>query len=137
MRAIPGVQSAGLTSTLPFGGNYNDSVILAEGYQMAPGESLISPSRVRVTPGFFEVMRIPLKRGRLFDGRDTKDAQRVVIVDERLARKFWPGRDPIGRRLQWDIPDGPFLEVVGVAAETVTSSSTGTVSVWLPVPDGT
>jgi len=97
--ALPGVTQAGATSNIPFGGRYSDSVILAEGYQMMPGESLISPSRIRVTPGFFEAMRVPLKRGRLFDGRDTKDAQRVVIVDERLARKFWPGRDPIGRRM--------------------------------------
>jgi len=97
--ALPGVTQAGATSNIPFGGRYSDSVILAEGYQMAPGESLISPSRVRVTPGFFEAMRIPLKRGRLFDGRDTKGTPRVAIVDERLARKFWPGRDPIGRRM--------------------------------------
>jgi predicted permease len=93
------VTEAGATSSIPFGGSYSDSVILAEGYQMAPGESLISPTRIRVTPGFFEAMRIPLVRGRLFDGRDTKDAPRVVIVDDRLARKFWPGRDPIGRRM--------------------------------------
>jgi predicted permease len=99
IEALPGVTQAGVTSNIPFGGRYSDSVILAEGYQMMPGESLISPSRVRITPGFFEAMRIPLKRGRLFDGRDMKDAQRVVIVDERLAQKFWPGRDPIGRRM--------------------------------------
>jgi predicted permease len=99
IEALPGVARVGATSNIPFGGNYSDSVILAEGYQMMPGESVISPSRLRVTPAFFEAMRIPLKRGRLFDGRDTKDAQRVVIVDERLAQKFWPGRDPIGRRM--------------------------------------
>jgi len=97
--ALPGVVKAGATSNLPFGGRYTDSVILAEGYQMKPGESVVSPSRVHVMPGFFEAVRIPLKRGRVFDERDTKDAQRVVIVDERLARKFWPGRDPIGRRM--------------------------------------
>ncbi|HSP91051.1 MAG TPA: FtsX-like permease family protein, partial [Vicinamibacterales bacterium] len=97
--ALPGVEGAGATSNVPFGGRYSDSVILAEGYQMQPGESLISPSRIRVTPGFFETMRIPLKRGRLFDGRDAKDTPRVIIVDERLAQKFWPGQDPVGRRM--------------------------------------
>jgi predicted permease len=124
--ALPGVARAGATSSIPFGGSYSDSVILAEGYQMAPGESLISPTRIRVTPGFFEAMRIPLVRGRLFDGRDTKDAPRVVIVDDRLARKFWPGRDPIGRRMYF--PSDPadllatndeteWLTVVGVVGE--------------------
>jgi predicted permease len=99
--ALPGVAQAGATSNIPFGGRYSDSVILAEGYQMKPGESVITPSRIRVTPGFFEAMRIPLKRGRVFDARDARDAQRVVIVDERLAQKFWPGRDPIGRRMYY------------------------------------
>jgi len=99
VQALPGVVKAGATTTIPFGGRYNDSVILAEGYQMLPGESVISPSRLVITPGYVEAMRIPLKRGRLFDNRDTKGAQRVVIVDERLAKRFWPGRDPLGRRM--------------------------------------
>ena len=60
---------------------------------------MLSPIRVHVTSGYFEAMRIPLRRGRFFSDRDTGDRQHVVIVDERLARKFWPGRDPIGRRM--------------------------------------
>jgi predicted permease len=99
VRALPGVVKAGATSNVPFGGRYNDSVILAEGYQMLPGESVISPSRHVITPGYFEAMRIPLRRGRLFDDRDKNGAQHVVIVDDRLAKKFWPGRDPLGRRM--------------------------------------
>jgi predicted permease len=99
IRALPGVMHAGATSSIPFGDNHSDSVILAEGYQMQPGESVISPTRVEVTPGYFEAMRIPLRHGRFFDDRDTRDARHVVVVDERLARKFWPGRDPIGRRM--------------------------------------
>ena len=57
IRNVPGVMSAGATTIIPFGGNHNDSVILAEGYQMKPGESLISPMQVNVTPGYFETMR--------------------------------------------------------------------------------
>jgi predicted permease len=99
IRALPGVMNAGATSSIPFGDNHSDSVILAEGYQMQPGESVISPTRVEVTSGYFEAMRIPLRHGRFFDDRDTRDARHVVVMDERLARKFWPGRDPIGRRM--------------------------------------
>jgi predicted permease len=61
IRTVPGVTAAGLTSNIPFGGDFSDSVILAEGYQMAPGESLISPYRVVVTPGYMEALKLPLR----------------------------------------------------------------------------
>jgi len=99
IRVIPGVSFAGATEAIPLGNNHNDSVILAEGYQMKPGESLISPLRISVTPGYFEAMGISMVRGRAFDDRDSQTTPRVIIVDERLARHFWPNGDPIGRRM--------------------------------------
>ncbi len=99
VRAIPGVEAAGLTTSIPMGGNYSDSVILAEGYQMSPGESLISPSQQTVSDGYFEAMKIGLVAGRYFDRRDHEKAPRAIIVDERLARKFWPGQDAVGRHM--------------------------------------
>lgn len=99
VRAIPGVEAAGLTTGLPMSGDHSDSVILAEGYQMAPGESLISPVQSRVSDGYFEAMKIRLVRGRYFDARDHERAPRAIIIDERLANKFWPGQDPIGRHM--------------------------------------
>jgi predicted permease len=105
VRALPGIQAAGITSTLPLTGDTNDSVILAEGYVMAKGESLISPFNASVSPGYFEAMSIPLKRGRFFSPSDDDRAPRVIIVDERLARRFWKDQDPIGRRM-WK-PDSP------------------------------
>jgi len=99
VRAIPGVVLAGATNTIPLGGEHNDSVILAEGYQMKPGESIISPLNMHVTSGYFETMGIPIVRGRSFDERDNETAPPVVIVDERLALHFWPNSDPIGRRM--------------------------------------
>jgi predicted permease len=66
---------------------------------MKPGESLISPLSLTVTPGYFEALSIHMVRGRSFDDRDSESAPRVVIVDERLAQHFWPDRDPIGRRM--------------------------------------
>ena len=124
VRALPGVESAALVSNLPMGGSYSDSVILAEGYTMAPGESLISPYRVRISPDYFKTMGIPLERGRAFTASDNESAPGVVIVDERLAQHFWRGQDPVGHRM-WkpDSPDeltkGPgaksrFYTVVGV-----------------------
>jgi predicted permease len=123
VRALPGVTGVGVTDTIPFGGNNSDSVILAEGYQMRPGESLISPSRVVVSPGFFEAMGATLVRGRFFDTRDSATGPKAIIVDEKLARRFWPNGDPVGRRMYrptdinnlLEITDKTvFLTVVGV-----------------------
>jgi predicted permease len=123
IRALPGVAAAGATDTIPFGSNHSDSVILAEGYKMSPGESVISPNQVDVSPGYFEAMGARLARGRFFDARDVKGAPPVVMVDEKLARRFWPNVDPIGRRmyLPTDINNllvvndkTVFLTVVGV-----------------------
>jgi predicted permease len=99
LRALPGVVGVGATDTIPLGGRNSDSVILAEGYQMRPGESVISPSAVDVTPGYFEAMGVKLKSGRFFQDADTAGKLPVAIVDEKLARRFWPDEDPIGRRL--------------------------------------
>jgi predicted permease len=123
VRAVPGVQAAGVTSILPFSGDSSSSVIIAEGYTMAPGESVISPNQLRVSPGYFEALGARPKRGRFFTEADRAGAPRVVIVDERLAQKFWPTSDPIGRRMYLpqrpeDVvspgPSAVWLQVVGV-----------------------
>ena len=123
LRELPGVTAVGATDTIPFGANRSDSVILAEGYQMKPGESVISPRQVDVSTGYFEAIGARLVRGRFFDERDAADAPRVIIVDDKLARRFWPNQDPIGRRmyLPQDINNllaindkTVFLTVVGV-----------------------
>jgi putative ABC transport system permease protein len=127
VRTIPGVESAGVVSTIPFGGDFDDGVIQAEGYRMAPGESLISPYMVLASPGYIETLGIPLKSGRTFKDSDTESSTPVVIVDDRLARKFWPGADPIGRRMfRPEKPDDltapgkntRWLTVIGVVGET-------------------
>ena len=92
---------------------------------MAPGESVVSPHQLYVTPGYLEALRVRLKRGRFFTENDTPPAPGVVIVDERLARLFWGAADPIGRRMY--LPSTPndvnkpgpgvtWLRVVGVVA---------------------
>jgi predicted permease len=126
IREVPGVTMAGATDGLPFADGTSSSAVFAEGYQMKPGESIISPNVLRITPGYLEALGVPLVRGRFFAERDTADAPRVIIVDERLAKKFWPNADPIGRRmfqaekasdLNADLkprPDTKWLQVVGV-----------------------
>lgn len=126
-RSIAGVDQAGVTSTIPMSGDSSASAIFAEGYVMKPGESLIAPSRAVVSDGYFEAMKTTLVKGRFFTPGDTAASPRVAIIDERLAAKFWPGQDPIGRRLYRpddsveDIlaitPNTQFFNVVGVVKE--------------------
>lgn len=122
-QSIAGVEHAGLTSTLPMSGDYSSSVIFAEGYVMKPGESLLSPAQTSVSNGYFEAMNTPLVRGRLFNVADTMQSPLVIIIDEQLAEKFWPGQDPIGRRMYPPAgmddptaitPETRFYNVVGV-----------------------
>jgi putative ABC transport system permease protein len=126
IRALPGVQSAGISSFLPFGWDSSSSVIIPEGYVMKPGESVVSPNRLHVTPGYLEALSVPLRKGRLFTESDADGSPRVIILDEWLAARFWPGADPIGRRVYLpdqatqDIldpgPEATWLQVVGVVA---------------------
>ena len=125
IRALPGVESAGASSFLPFSWDGNSSVVIPEGRPADPSGSVVSPNQLYVTPGYLEAMHVALKRGRLFNDADGPDAPGVVLVDEQLAALFWPGADPIGRRVY--LPDRPedilkpgptvkWLQVVGVVA---------------------
>lgn len=122
VRALPGVESAGLTSSIPLGNDYGMRMILAEGYRPAPGESLVGSYRSAISDGYFETIHTRIVSGRAFDRRDRADAMNTIIVDSRLARRFWPGQDPIGRRMYFpsrgdlfSIPAGtPTFTVVGV-----------------------
>jgi len=105
LRAIPGVSYVGATDAIPLGADHNDSVIFAEGYQMKPGESLVSPLNIAATPGYFETLGIPIVQGRSFNDHDNETAPRAIIVDERLARHFWPNRSPLGARMYF--PNDP------------------------------
>ncbi len=123
-RSIPGVTVAGATNTIPLSGNHNDQVILAEGYQMKQGESILSPLSVDVTPGYFQTMGISMVKGRSFDERDNETVPRVVIVDEQLAKHFWPNSDPIGRRMFFP---GNAQDLLGTDAHTTWLTVIGVV----------
>jgi predicted permease len=123
IRRLPGIEGAGITTNIPFGWDDSSSVIVPEGHVKAPGESVVSPRQVKVTPGYFEALRVPLKKGRFFTASDDEKAPRVIILDERLATLFWPKADPIGRRVYLpktpdDVakpgPDVTWLQVVGI-----------------------
>lgn len=141
VRSLPGVEGAGLSSIIPFSGVGNDSVILAEGYQMTPGESVISPSDVQVTDGYFEAMGAQLVSGRWFTRGDVEGRPRVLIVDERLARRFWPDSDAVGRRMYRPVsaddlfalpPEDQMLTIVGVVRDMRLSAIVDTLETERP-----
>jgi predicted permease len=109
--ALPGVTVASLTDWVPF--NFNRKTVDAypEGYVPRPHESL-ELRRADVTSKYFETLGIPILEGRPFSPDDSESAPRVVVVDQTAANRYWPGQDPLGRKLTvWGHP----FTVVGVA----------------------
>jgi predicted permease len=99
-RALPGAVSAGITTTNPvWGGTWNTSVV-ADSPGLRPDALGLNVNHRLVTPGFFRTLGIPLRRGRVFSSADRGGAEEVAIVSEHMARRLWPGADPIGRRVR-------------------------------------
>jgi putative ABC transport system permease protein len=127
-RSLPGVGAAGVTTTIPFGGNYSNGIILAAGSEPGSAESIVAPHLISASDGYFEAMRIPLLRGRYFDRRDTASSPPVVIVDERLARRFWPGRDAVGQRLLRPANPTGVLDLMRLGPDTRSYTVIGVVA---------
>jgi putative ABC transport system permease protein len=120
VRSIPGVKHSGITTYLPFSGSNNSSVIMIDGRALAPGENPPVPGWNIIDGGYFEAMGIPLLSGRNISDGDGPDSMRVVLVDQFMARKYWPGGDPIGSRLHgFDSKD--MFTVVGVVGSVKTN----------------
>jgi putative ABC transport system permease protein len=116
VKAQPGVESAAVVNYLPLGGANSSDAYLVEGEpQPAPGQESVGRYRV-ATPDYFRTMEISIVRGRAFTEQDKAGVQPVVIVNETLARKHWPGQDPLGKRIRFDGPldKAPWMQVVGV-----------------------
>lgn len=102
IRTLPGVVSAGAISILPMSGRGSSGSFRIEGKEIPEGEQSPHGARWVATPDYFPTIKIPLIRGRYFSERDTADAPGVVIIDEGLARKYWPDEDPIGKRISFE-----------------------------------
>jgi putative ABC transport system permease protein len=93
-----------------------------------------SADRYSISPGYLRTMGIPLLRGRQFDDRDTAASAKVVLVNDSMARKFWPGEDPIGKRLRMGNSKAPLRTVVGVVGDVLHRSLAAphTLQIYLP-----
>ncbi len=118
VRSLPGVQAAAATATLPLsGGNWGRSLTV-EGYPVLPVGQAPMIQHTVVTPGYFRTMGISLLAGRDFTDADAKGSPDVTIVDERLAREYWPNDTPIGKRVRFGPPEDnePWHTVIGVVS---------------------
>jgi putative ABC transport system permease protein len=116
IRALPGVISAGAVDVLPLGGGVRSATFAIEGRATGPNEAPPHSDIRTIAPGYFQTMKIPLLKGRDFTEQDNADGRNVAMIDETLARLYWPGEDPIGKRLNLRFADNltGWREIVGV-----------------------
>jgi putative ABC transport system permease protein len=113
VQQIPGIQSAGLSNVLPLGQQNDREYFTIEKRPLPPGQTLVADFR-RISPRYLNTMGIALLRGRMLSDRDGRDAPPVILIDETLARQYFPGENPLGRRMQlW----GEFREVAGIVSQ--------------------
>jgi putative ABC transport system permease protein len=120
VRAIPGIEFAGMTSILPLSGSNNDNSFHIEG--RPEDQTGVSPDEeVRViTPDYFRVLEIPLLKGRHFTEADTADAPGVIIINQAMAKKYWPGEDALGKRINFGDADPAKIKwftIVGIVSD--------------------
>jgi len=120
LQALPGVTSTGATSNVLFPGEMYKVPFVIEGQPAEPpGQRPFLPNG-EATRDYFQTMGIPLLHGRLFEQADTiENAPPVIIINEAMARRYWPQQDPIGRRLKFDDPNfkSPWFTIVGVVGD--------------------
>jgi predicted permease len=113
VQQIPGIQSAGLTDVLPLGQQNDREYFTIENRPLPQGETLVADFR-RISPHYLKTMGIALLQGRTLTERDVRDAPPVILIDETLARHYWPNENAIGRRMWlW----GKSREVVGIVGQ--------------------
>lgn len=117
VRALPGVESAALTNMLPLSGSFDRSGIAAQDKPLENPELAPYADRYTVSADFFSAMRIPILRGRGFTDAEVRDtAARVLLVSDALAKRIWPGEEPLGKMIRIGGAQRPWWRVIGVAA---------------------
>jgi putative ABC transport system permease protein len=115
IRRIPGVEAAGVASDFPLSNNDTAGTVPIEGRTFAPGQAPVAQKRI-VSAGYFDALKIPVRRGRVFNSTDDARAPGVIVISEAFANRWFPNEDPIGKRVgfNWDMEG--FQTVVGVVA---------------------
>ena len=116
LAALPGVTGAAAVSHLPLSGSSTNGSFVIEGREWGEGEQPLADKRLAGV-GYFQVMGIPIVRGRAFEARDDETAPLAAIVSESFARRFFPDQDPVGKRIDFSWHTSGMQEIVGVAGE--------------------
>ena len=120
LSSVPGVDAVAAVSQLPLGDPSSTQLFDIEGQTAMPGNRPSAGYRA-VSPNYFDLLRIPILRGRTITDEDREDGPPVVVINDAAARRFWPNQDPVGQRLRWatgmDVYDAVPHTVVGVAAD--------------------
>jgi predicted permease len=111
---LPGVKAQGGVTSLPFTTSVGWGGITIEGYTPPPSQPELQVDLRIATTDYFRTMEVPLVKGRFFTDHDTKDAPQVVLIDQKMAQRFWPGGDALGKRVKPGGPKDPWLTIVGV-----------------------
>jgi predicted permease len=119
VRALPGVTAASVANQFPFSGDNSASAILPLGHVLEEGESVLAPVTNVVGPGYFEAVGIPLLEGRRLEESDGSESQRVIVIDEWLANRYWPDESAIGKQMFRGVPgmevdESQIYTVVGI-----------------------
>jgi predicted permease len=122
----PGVTAVAAAVQVPFSGQNGSSSFSIEGRPSPPGDPGPHGDIGLVTPGYFDLLRIPLKSGRAFTPQDQNNSTRVAMVDDTLAREYWPNEDPVGKHIRLDRSE-PWATIVGVVGHTKNSDLAGDV----------
>jgi predicted permease len=117
LRALPGVVSVAQAFTVPMGVMSADDPVTIESHPLEAGQQPPSVPYNMVSPAYFDTLRIPVHLGRTFTEADDEKAPSVAIVNQTMAKKFWPDQSPLGKRFSTKGASGPFIEVVGVVQD--------------------
>lgn len=116
--ALPGVRSVGLTSFVPLSQDGSERLnVVPEGYDPPSGADSLAMTAARVDEGYFDTIGIPIVSGRAFERRDTANAPRVAIVNRGMAARYWPGENPIGKRIRLTASN-EWAQIIGIAADS-------------------
>jgi predicted permease len=139
--AVPGVVMVGLGNDVPLDGNAGAGFYVADGHGPFTAQNQPRAWVHRVSPQFFAALRMPVVAGRTFLDSEMRADSSAVIVSERVVTRFWPGQDPIGKRVKFGAPDSdvPWLSIVGVVSDVKYRSLTNTTNtdpdIYLPFAD--
>jgi predicted permease len=118
VRDLPGVLSVSTAAAVPMGYVFKSDTLAIAGYQPPSGEAAPNLLYNVISPTYFETMSIPLLRGRKFTDADDDKAQYVTIINETMAKRFWPGEDPLGRQFNMAREPQHPIQVVGIARDS-------------------